>query len=81
MASIEDAATATTIIQDLASSALETLQGGFVGRIVNGFGIYADPSSRRRDLIEARNAIDAALTVMNATKWPSNAEYDARENA
>ncbi|MFJ1311382.1 hypothetical protein [Agrobacterium sp. P15N1-A] len=42
---------------------------------------YADPSNRRYDLIEARKAIDAALTVMKETKWPTEAEYDAHENA
>lgn len=81
MASIEEAAAATNTIQEHVSSALERLQGGFNGRIVNGFGIYADPSNRHCDLIEARKAIDAALTVMKATKWPTEAEYDAHENA
>ncbi|NSZ61137.1 hypothetical protein FY133_24205 (plasmid) [Agrobacterium tumefaciens] len=81
MASIEEAAAATNSILEHVSSALERLQGGFNGRIVNGFGIYADPSNRHYDLIEARKAIDAALAVMKATKWPTEAEYDAHENA
>ncbi len=81
MASIEDATTATTTIQGHASSALERLQGGFNGRIVNGFGIYVDPSMRHHDLIEARKAIDAALAIMKATNWPTEADYDAHENA
>lgn len=81
MVSIEEAATATTTIQEHVSSALERLQGGFDGRIVNGFGIYVDPSMRHQDLIEARKAIEAALAIMKATKWPTEAEYDAQENA
>ncbi|TQN59184.1 hypothetical protein FLX27_23725 [Agrobacterium tumefaciens] len=81
MASIEEAAAATSTIQEHVSSALEQLQGGFNGRIVNGFGVYADPSNRRYDRIEARKAIDAALTVMKETKWPTESEYDAHENA
>lgn len=79
MSTITQAAASTSTIQDHVSRALDALQDGFNGRIVNGHGVYADPSGRRRDLIEARNAIDAALTVMNATKWPSNAEYDLAE--
>ncbi|GAA3102085.1 hypothetical protein GCM10010520_54030 [Rhizobium viscosum] len=59
--------------------ALEVLQCGFNGRIVNGYGIYSDPSDR--DLLEARKAIDAALLDMTATKWPTEAEYDLAEQA
>lgn len=44
-------------------------------------GIYSDPSMRRSDLVEAQKAIEAALAVMRATAWPTNAEYDADEEA
>ncbi|WP_018237774.1 hypothetical protein [Ensifer sp. BR816] len=40
-----------------------------------------NPSSRHIDLLAARKAIDEALSVMNATKWPTNADYDLAENA
>lgn len=81
MASIEEAAAATNTIHEHVSSALERLQGGFNGRIVSGFSIYADPSNRHHYLSEARKAIAAALAVMKATEWPTEAEYDAHENA
>lgn len=81
MSTIEKAAAATDAIQDHVGTALEALQDGFNGRIVNGYGIYTDPSSRHIDLLNARKAIDAALSVMNATKWPTNADYDLEENA
>ncbi len=81
MSTIEKAAASTTTIQDHAGTALEAPQSGFNGRIVNGYGIYVDPSGRRRDLLEARKAIDAALAVMEAAKWPTEAEYDLAEQA
>lgn len=81
MSTIEKAAAATDAIQDHVGTALETLQHGFNGRIVNGYGIYTDPSNRHLDLLNARKAIDAALSVMNATNWPTNADYDLEENA
>ncbi|MGP2494391.1 MULTISPECIES: hypothetical protein [Hyphomicrobiales] len=77
MSSITKAANATDQIQDHVSVAIDRLQHGFNGRIVNGYGIYSDPSMRRSDLVEAQKAIEAALSVMRSTDWPSNAEYDA----
>jgi len=77
MSSITKAADATDQIQDHVGIALDRLQHGFNGRIVNGYGIYSDPSMRRSDLIEAQKAIEAALSVMRSTHWPTNAEYDA----
>lgn len=81
MSKITEAASATDTIQDHVDVALSRLQQGFNGRIVNGFGIYSDPSMRRSDLVEAQKAIEAALAVMRATAWPTNAEYDADEEA
>lgn len=77
MSNITKAADATDQIQDQVGIALDRLQGGFNGRIVNGYGIYSDPSMRRSDLVEAQKAIEAALSVMRSTHWPTNAEYDA----
>lgn len=77
MSNITKAADATDQIQDRVGVAIDRLQRGFNGRIVNGYGIYSDPSMRRSDLIEAQKAIEAALSIMRSTNWPSNAEYDA----
>ncbi|ENN85568.1 hypothetical protein RHSP_06709 [Rhizobium freirei PRF 81] len=81
MSVIDKAAAATTAIQDQAGKALDVLQYGFNGRIVNGFDIYTDPSGRHSNLLEARKAIDPALELMKATKWPTEAEYAAAEQA
>lgn len=77
MSNITKAANATDQIQDYVGVALDRLQGGFNGRIVNGYGIYSDPSMRRSDLVEAHKAIEAALSLMRSTDCPSKAEYDA----
>lgn len=77
MSNISKAAKATDQVQDHVGVAIDRLQRGFNGRIVNEYGIYSDPSMRRSDLIEAQKAIEAALSVMRSTAWPSNAEYDA----
>lgn len=76
MSNITKAADATDQIQDHVDVAIDRLRG-FNGRIVNGYGIYSDPSMRRSDLVEAQKAIEAALSVMRSTDWPSNAEYAA----
>lgn len=76
MSNITKAADATDHIQDQVGIALDRLQGGFNGRIVNGYGIYSDPSMRRLDLVGAQKAIEAALSLMHSTHWPANAEYD-----
>ncbi len=36
---------------------------------------------RRSDLVAVQKAIEGALVVMRATAWPTNAEYDADEEA
>lgn len=56
---------------------------GYVGRDLwtNGFGILADPSSVRSNLLMARQKIDAALKTLADTSWPSDADYDAIEEA
>lgn len=81
MSIIEKAAIATDAIQDHVGTALEALQHGFNSRIVNGKRVYIDPSKCHLDLLNARKAINEALSVMNATKWPTNADYDLEENA
>lgn len=53
----------------------------FVGRDIwtNGYGILADHSSVRSNLVEARNRIEAALKAINEAPWPRDADYDALE--
>ncbi|OBZ97493.1 hypothetical protein ADU59_00255 (plasmid) [Pararhizobium polonicum] len=81
MSTIEEAQISTTTIQDQVGIALEALQRGFEGRIINGYGVYADPSSRHRDLLEARKAIEVALSAMTSTRWPTEAQYEKAEQA
>lgn len=81
MSIIEKAAASTTTIQGHAGTALEVLERGFNGRIVNGYGVHFDPSSRHRDLLEARKAIDETPVAMSATTWPTEAEYELAEQA
>lgn len=59
MSSIQKAAAATAEIDGHVFTALEALRG-FDGRIANGYGVYSDPSNLRRDLVEARKAIESA---------------------
>lgn len=81
MSIIEKAEVATTAIQEHVGAALGALQHGFNGRLVNGHGVYADPSSRHRDLLEARKAIYLALSVLTTMKWPTDVEYEHAEQA
>ncbi|NTE68123.1 hypothetical protein G6M85_21195 [Agrobacterium tumefaciens] len=80
MSSIQKAAAATAEIDGHVFTALEALRG-FDGRIANGYGVYSDPSNLRRDLVEARKAIESALSVMQATTWPTEAQYEKAEQA
>lgn len=42
----------------------------------NGFGIYADPALVQAVLCDAKTTLDAALACLQATQWPSAADYD-----
>jgi hypothetical protein len=81
MSTIEKAQISTTTIQDQVGIALDALQRGFDGRIVKGYGVYVDPSIRHRDLLEARKAIEVALSAMTATQWLTEAQYENAEKA
>jgi hypothetical protein len=74
---ISQAAAATDRIQSLVDEALSTLQQGFDGRIVNGFGVYLDSSSRRNDLKTALDAITAAMEILQKSEWPTDADFRA----
>jgi len=73
---IARAASATVEVQARVRQALDALDG-FNGRVVNGFGFYADVSRQRLHLIEARDSIVTALKVMSDTAWPTNDDYEA----
>lgn len=77
MSKIDDAAAATDRIQDHVDNAFDALRSAQV----NGFGVYADTSTRYRDLITAGDEIAAAIDTMKATDWPTNADYDAAEQS
>lgn len=78
-AKLAAAADATDAVQDLVGEALELLQSQFNGRIANGYGIYGDPSSKRYALRQAVKHLNEAAQRMEATAWPSSADYDAVE--
>jgi hypothetical protein len=44
-------------------------------RAINGLGVFMQPRNRRATLVAAQQAIDAALAVMDATAWPTDADY------
>ena len=66
---------ATAEVQAQVRQAMDAL-GEFNGRVINGFGVYADVSRQRLKLIEARDSIAAALRVMSDTAWPTSTDYD-----
>jgi hypothetical protein len=73
---ITAAATATDQVEAEITKALEDLNP-FDGRIVNGFGIYADVYRQRAALAAAREAIERAERIMQKTVWPTDEDYDA----
>lgn len=78
MKTIETAGHATEEISKRVQEALERLSH-CQGRVINGFGVFSDPSCRRADLLSAKRAIDAALEVANDTKWPKQTDYEHAE--
>jgi hypothetical protein len=49
-------------------------------RAINAMGVFLRPRARRATLEAAKQAIDAALGVMDATAWPSDADYDSGDH-
>ncbi|MBR0641240.1 hypothetical protein [Plastoroseomonas hellenica] len=76
---IERAAGATEVIQEHVGSALRILHENFDGRIVNGWGVYADPSNQRHHLRAAIEALTKAQAAMDATTWPTAVQYEGAE--
>lgn len=76
---IERAADATNVVQENVGSALRILNDNFNGRIVNGFGVYLDPSNQRHHLRAAIEALTKAQAAMDATTWPTAVQYEGAE--
>jgi hypothetical protein len=76
---IESAENATSEISEKVHEAIARLNH-CQGRVVNGFGIFSDPSSRKADLLNAKRAIESALAVANETNWPSQVDYQHAED-
>jgi hypothetical protein len=49
-------------------------------RAINAIGVFMEPSARRATLQAAKAAIEAALGVMDATAWPTAADYDGGDH-
>ena len=70
----------TDTICEQAAEAARVLGRFDGGRIVNGWGIFSDPSMRYSDLHDAKQKIDAAIKLHVETPWPrSDADYEALE--
>ncbi len=50
-------------------------------RASNAMGVFMSPALRQHTLRAARDAIDAALSVMTGTVWPLAADYDNPDHA
>ncbi len=71
--SIKQAAAATNIVIDGFNSAQAALRICFV----NGAGVLSDPSTARRDLLEAKAAINDALAALDSIQvWPMDQAHE-----
>jgi hypothetical protein len=70
----------TDEILALVVEARDHLQTAFTGRVLNGFGIFADVSAMRRRLYLARDALTRAGVLVAATDWPNDRDYDNQTN-
>lgn len=73
MNDVQAAAKVTETVVASFNRAQESLRTCFV----NGAGVLSDPSETRRDLLEAKSAIDGALAALNSvTHWPDDEAYE-----
>lgn len=64
-------------VSEVVASAFDTAKESLAVCFVNGAGVLSDPSTVRRDLMEAKSAIDEALAALNGVPaWPGNEAYD-----
>ncbi len=42
----------------------------------NGYGILADPSASKSDILYAQDQLAQALARLEATHWPTQSDYD-----
>ena len=73
---IDFAVAVTYQVQTDVTKTLESLERRFSGRVVNGYGVYADPAAQRAALRVAVSILEAALKLLEDTEWPSVADYD-----
>jgi hypothetical protein len=64
---------ASTIVFQGMGTAIDTLKSDVS---FNGMGIVRDPSAVRRQLADAKAAIEAATSMLLAVDWPTDADYD-----
>jgi hypothetical protein len=75
---IKAASAATEATEHELSRALKALAAD---RLCNGLGVYADRTTVRANLCEAKTALDEALKTIDACPWPTEAEYDCGEGS
>ena len=68
---------ATKQIENHARRAVEVLSNGFNGQImINAYsGAFSDPQARASDLRIAVDELRKALQLLEATEWPTDADY------
>lgn len=75
MGKIDFAAAATDRVLDMIGKARAMLDM-FEGRILNGHGVFSDPSQLRSALGQATKSLSEASEVMTATSWPTRQDYE-----
>jgi len=69
-AEFDQAADATTAVQEYVAQALEALND----YRIDERDVFASPTERRASLLAAQTAIASALKVMDATTWPNRGD-------
>lgn len=75
---IKTAAAATTEILHHLSDAYELLEK-FFGRVVNGYGVFSDPSLKCTAIREIAKSVNAANDLAKSASWPSPSDYAEEE--
>ena len=72
---IDSASTASDRIMEEVNSARQTLAGPWVA---NGYSAFKDPSRIRGDIKAAIARLERATSLIDATTWPKEKDYDNR---